>query len=699
VVRFKRVQATVARAAAAMPMVLQPAHEAVLESVPELRVEKKVVDHGGSKPPFTPYYKSWPGGRHDDVPVEGLRCLDDASVVNRMFIDAIGGSAANRQNCLQELREMEEQNTVFQMRSKAMNAEISKKVAGILEEYDRHEADGTEMDGDKGRKAAELIRQLQDTGERRCDEVMQVERWHKDNENLGESMEGELDEPDVIYFLKEELKRVNEERAAALENESGDEDEGDGAGDVEAKPLEPAIIEGLDMSDPASWDWNAMMSGKREGRAQIEAIVKQLLEELIRLSKEIEGIDQRVRAIEDNKSHLVSQTMVLEQRIKELHDKANESRAIRDDAIRVKERDERAIKACVTEKDKAKAEEKDRRTKHQHEMARLQAMLNKLLEEHKRLMGKMTDEHNQKCKAIEEANKEELDRLRAAMSLAGLDIDAMTEEAKMMLEAQDSPYAESKITALRARLEELLAREQELLALIQERQDAIEAAKAALAAAEARRKLAEENMPVADTCEWGNEALAEWKRLKDEYFQWLDGKNSREQETEETQTDPVLLPAIEVAPDKIDAPSVEEHSDDEHMTTVEICNNGEGPLEVLELMSDAEWVTFEPDVGIPAVVEPKNFITVTVTLSPWFVSTSNPKAGNGAPGMYGANLSIVTNDPGGPVVIPMSIEVTEAPDELELILRSTPCPSRDVTPMSTPIPSPCSTPEPPEVPR
>ena len=88
-----------------------------------------------------------------------------------------------------------------------------------------------------------------------------------------------------------------------------------------------------------------------------------------------------------------------------------------------------------------------------------------------------------------------------------------------------------------------------------------------------------------------------------------------------------------------------------------------------------------------SVVEPKGFITVTVTLAPWYVSTSNPKAGNGAPGEYGGNLVIVTNDAGGPRVIPATIEVTEAPDEIEVILRSTPCPSAENSPMTTPVPT------------
>ena len=502
-------------------------HSAVLESVPELRVAKKAPADPSAKPPFTPYFKSWPGGRHDDVPIEGLRCLDDAAIVNRMFIEAIGGSASNRHNCLQEIRDMEERNKVFQMRAKAMNHEIQKKVGSILEEYDMRTDDDGDGEEDRGRKAIELIRQLQETGEHRAEEIMQVERWHADNVNMAEQMEGDLDEPDVVYFIKEEMKRVNAARAAHAngDDESGEEGE---KGDVAEQPqLEPAVIEGLDMSDPSSWDWNAMMSGKREGRSQIELIVKQLLEELIRLTDEIDGIDQKVRAIEDSKSNLLSQTMVLEQRIKELHDKSGESRSIRDDAIRMKERDERAIKASTTETEKAKAEEKDRRVKHQAEVARLQAMLQKLLDEHGRMLAKMRDEHNKRKKAIEEANRAELERLRNEMNLAGLDIEAMTEEAKLMLEAQDSPYAESKIQALRDRLAELLAREQELIGMIDDRKASIEAARLALEAANERLKFAQENMPVEDKCEWGDDALAEWKALKDEYFRWLAKKDAK----------------------------------------------------------------------------------------------------------------------------------------------------------------------------
>ena len=48
------------------PSLVVPAADtdAVLESVPELQWKKP--RNAGEKPPFTAYYKAWPGGRHDE---------------------------------------------------------------------------------------------------------------------------------------------------------------------------------------------------------------------------------------------------------------------------------------------------------------------------------------------------------------------------------------------------------------------------------------------------------------------------------------------------------------------------------------------------------------------------------------------------------------------------------------------------------
>jgi hypothetical protein len=81
------------------------------------------------------------------------------------------------------------------------------------------------------------------------------------------------------------------------------------------------------------------------------------------------------------------------------------------------------------------------------------------------------------------------------------------------------------------------------------------------------------------------------------------------------QSDEILLPAMEITPEKINGGAVEEHSDDEYMTHIEIANNGEGPLEVLELKGDAEWMTFETDVSIPAGKFTSNLRLLVMTRS------------------------------------------------------------------------------------
>ena len=236
--------------------------EPVLEAVPELATEPRHLTAVHPTPPPA-YYKAWPGGRAEEVCPEGLRCLDDADVVNRLFVGAVRGSAKTHRDCLQEIRDMENKNRVLQMRAVAMSGEIDKRVASIIADFNTRpsalEEEGEE-ENDNGRRAGDLIRQLQDTSQQRAEGIMHVDRWHSDNAHLGSDYGREVDEPEVLVFLKEELARINEQRARPQAEEEGEEPP------EPQEPLRSEKVEGLDMTEPANWhgsgQWDRMMSGK-----------------------------------------------------------------------------------------------------------------------------------------------------------------------------------------------------------------------------------------------------------------------------------------------------------------------------------------------------------------------------------------------------------------------------------------------------
>eukprot|EP01052_Picozoa_sp_SAG31_P052610 SAG31_NODE_13064_length_895_cov_1.260050_1_plen_83_part_10 len=57
-------------------------------------------------PTVIPYFKAWPGGRKkDNRPPDGLRTKQDAIDIHNAFLDAIGASAGQKINAIQEIRD------------------------------------------------------------------------------------------------------------------------------------------------------------------------------------------------------------------------------------------------------------------------------------------------------------------------------------------------------------------------------------------------------------------------------------------------------------------------------------------------------------------------------------------------------------------------------------------------------------------
>jgi hypothetical protein len=162
-----------------------------LGSVPELTVAP------GLRPGMTngvvPFYKAWPGGRakHTELS-QGVGCADDAEVVSRVHQDVIGGASKRASASLREIREMEAEMRAFQLHAECIKAERLKEVARILSAFNsKAEGEGEGEEGErleKGRRAAELLRQLQVHGQQRCEEIIAVEQWHDANRTLGEQV-------------------------------------------------------------------------------------------------------------------------------------------------------------------------------------------------------------------------------------------------------------------------------------------------------------------------------------------------------------------------------------------------------------------------------------------------------------------------------------------------------------------------------
>lgn len=225
----------------------------------------------------------------------------------------------------------------------------------------------------------------------------------------------------------------------------------------------------------------------------------------------------------------------------------NKARKARDGFIKDATRDEEAAEKARKNTAETLEEEKKKRQEHENEMARLRALLKDLEAKHKALLEKMRAEHKKIMDELERKLREDLERLHKQMGHDGIDMDELMAKAIQALEDEQSPYAPSKIQSMREQLEALLERERALQAEL----DALRAQQADLQAriadAERRRKEAEDSTPVPDVCEYGDEALADWKANKGDYFLWLEEEAARERETQEVQTDEVLDPTVMIS--------------------------------------------------------------------------------------------------------------------------------------------------------
>ena len=123
---------------------------------------------------------------------------------------------------------MEAEQRACQARAQSSKAVIEKRVGEIVAEFERKtDEDGVGRDLEKGRKAGELLNLLQEHGEKRCEEIMNVERWHEENAALGDDARKGADDPQVLEFLQ----RPEEEKP----------------GDTHSN-----MVSGLDMTDPDS---------------------------------------------------------------------------------------------------------------------------------------------------------------------------------------------------------------------------------------------------------------------------------------------------------------------------------------------------------------------------------------------------------------------------------------------------------------
>lgn len=84
--------------------------------------------------------------------------------------------------------------------------------------------------------------------------------------------------PDVIRFLKLTPEEEAEQVAEMVEVE---------AIAAHARELETIIVCNLDMSDPDSWDWDGLLSGKLKDKAKLNEIFHTLLDELKRLDENV----------------------------------------------------------------------------------------------------------------------------------------------------------------------------------------------------------------------------------------------------------------------------------------------------------------------------------------------------------------------------------------------------------------------------
>lgn len=323
----------------------------------------------------------------------------------------------------------------------------------------------------------------------------------------------------------------------------------------------------------------------------------------------------------------------MEQKARELHDMCNKTRKARDGFIKDASRDESAAAEQKKQMEDTLADERKKRQEHENEMARLRALLKDLEAKHRALMEKMRLEHKKSMDELERALREELEKLQGQAAAGGLDMDELMAKAIQILEGEPSPYAPSKIATMREQLEALLQKmrdlEAELAALLARRAEL----EARIADAERRIKEAQDSTPVADECEYGEEALQEWKANKGDYFLWLEQSEADNTNTVEVQTDEVLDPNIRIM-DGLEINLRVQAGREVEQQKVRVLNAGDAQLDILELKTDAEWLTAWIEGGLPASIAPGGDLNVNVSFSV-----------HGPPGDHGAHLIVVSNDP------------------------------------------------------
>ena len=142
---------------------------------------------------------------------------------------------------------------------------------------------------------------------------------------------------------------------------------------------------------------------------------------------------------------LQSQSMSLELKAKDIQEKSTAARRARDAAVQGKERDIHAAQLAQQECETIATDEASRRLSHSEEMARLQAILSELQSDQDCQLRGMREKHLQTIAEIEAELQMELSRLKAKSGNGGLDLDEIMQEARTILESNNSPYAESKV--------------------------------------------------------------------------------------------------------------------------------------------------------------------------------------------------------------------------------------------------------------
>jgi DNA repair exonuclease SbcCD ATPase subunit len=387
-----------------------------------------------------------------------------------------------------------------------------------------------------------------------------------------------VDDPAVLVF-------VPRPPGAMKEDEPDDESERAPEGSPPAPANTKTIWDetGLDMTDPDSWEWRAFLKGKLNRRKTIVEVFKDMLQQLIDLDTHFQLLKEQYDKSESEQGVLQSRFAVLEGQVKEIQEKSTEARRARDAALGMTERDQHAKLVAESDIVKIETDEAKRLDAHNKEMARLLALLEQLRLAHEDALAKMRAAHLKLMRELAEELAAELAQLHRDDD-GGLDLDEIMAKAKQVLEDNNSPYAESKVQALRDKLAELLAREKELQDMIDARLQQIREAEEALAAAEARRQTAIDETPELDECEYGDEAMAEWKRDKDAYFEWLARTEGKTYESADAQTDPTLYPKLRLDTTAITGEAHDEESGDQPNQTFRVYNDGEGPLTVYELV-------------------------------------------------------------------------------------------------------------------